>query len=102
MAYPVQGHRASLPRRTCSLLQMAHSLMSTVGCFSVQFDPLDNARVIVGNMTRGVDVFDATTGQLLVTMRSDNLTAVPTRSAVHPVRNWVVSSTASGRLYLWQ
>ena len=69
---------------------------------SPQFDPCNSDRLVVGNMTRGVDLYDATTGRLIKTLRSDNLTAVPTRNAIHPVQPWIVSSTASGRLYLWE
>jgi len=67
-----------------------------------QFDPASSRHVVIGNMTRGIDIFDASDGRLVTTLRSEPLTAVPTRSAIHPTRNWIVSSTASGRMYLWE
>jgi len=66
-----------------------------------QYDPVSSNRLVVGNMTRGLDVYDADTGRLCHTLRSEALTAVPTRSAIHPALSIIASSTASGRLYLW-
>uniref|UniRef100_A0A7S3RAJ2 DNA damage-binding protein CMR1 n=1 Tax=Dunaliella tertiolecta TaxID=3047 RepID=A0A7S3RAJ2_DUNTE len=59
--------------------------------------------IIVGNMNRGVDVFDALSGtQLAVLCRTEAMTAIPSRIAVHPTRHVLAASTASGRVHMWR
>ncbi|KAI5293272.1 hypothetical protein KEM52_005692 [Ascosphaera acerosa] len=70
-----------------------------------QSTPAANAtvqRFSIGNMQRYVDVYSAT-GVLLARLggSEDGITAVPAVTAMHPVRDWVVGGTASGRVGLW-
>ncbi|KAI5284052.1 hypothetical protein KEM54_001620, partial [Ascosphaera aggregata] len=59
-------------------------------------------RFTIGNMNRYVDVY-ASEGTLLARLGGveDGITAVPAVTAMHPVQDWVVGGTASGRVGLW-
>ncbi|KAF5836066.1 WD40-repeat-containing domain protein [Dunaliella salina] len=59
--------------------------------------------IMVGNMDRGVDIFDASSGAKLAThSRPDAMTAIPSRIAVHPSRHVMAAATASGRVHMWR
>lgn len=71
--------------------------------FRAIWHPHDSSTVLIGNMARAMDVLDADTGaQVAQLSDADTLTAVPTLNAIHPSLNRIVSSTASGRLYVWR
>lgn len=59
-------------------------------------------RFAIGNMNRYVDVY-ASEGTLLTRLggAEDAITAVPAAAAMHPVKDWVVGGTGSGRIGLW-
>lgn len=70
--------------------------------FRTTWDPAASNTLLVGNMKRGIDVYDATSGASVGYLTDPELlSAVPTLNAVHPSLDVAVSSTASGRLYLW-
>lgn len=57
--------------------------------------------IMVGDMKRGVAVFDATTGQHTALMSSEYMTAIPSRLAVHPSGAHVMAAaTSSGRVHV--
>lgn len=53
-------------------------------------------------MHRSVDVIDPVSGKLVVALKSDLMTAIPARNAVHPTLPILAAATASGRVHLWQ
>ena len=67
------------------------------------WDPASDATFLIGDMTRKVRLFDASSGSLLRDFSSELLTAVPTQVAAHPspLVSAMAGGTASGRLYLW-
>lgn len=59
--------------------------------------------VLVGDMKRGVAVFDATTGAQQCLMAAEPLTAIPSRLALHPGGLPVLAAaTSSGRVHIWR
>jgi WD40 repeat protein len=58
--------------------------------------------VIVGNMHRFVDVYDAHTGELATQLSSEWMSAIPARNAVHPAIPVMASGTASGRVHVFR
>lgn len=64
-----------------------------------QEDPQDGVqKFIIGNMKRGMDVFDQE-GNILGHL-NDNMGAVPAVCSLHPTQNWAVGGSASGKIYL--
>ncbi|KAL4433964.1 hypothetical protein ABPG75_000405 [Micractinium tetrahymenae] len=59
--------------------------------------------VIVGNMKRFVDIFDAQSGGMLAQLSSEHMTAIASRNAVHPAGLPVLASaTNSGRIHVYR
>ena len=58
--------------------------------------------VLVGNMQRNVDVYSVATAKLVKQLQSPFMTAIPSRSCVHPTLPIVAASTASGRVHVYQ
>ncbi|KAI3434695.1 hypothetical protein D9Q98_002758 [Chlorella vulgaris] len=58
--------------------------------------------VIVGNMKRFVDVFDAGSGAMTAQLHSDHMTAIASRNAVHPQLPVLASATNSGRIHIYR
>lgn len=58
--------------------------------------------VIVGNMRRYVDVYDAHTGELTTQLSSEWMSAIPSRNSVHPTLPVIASGTASGRVHIFR
>ncbi len=58
--------------------------------------------VVVGNMQRNVDVFDAGTGKRVKQLNSEFMTAIPSRNCLHPQLPILAAATASGRVHLYQ
>lgn len=59
--------------------------------------------VLVGGMGRSVDVFSASSGKALASLKSpEHMTAIPSRVAAHPVLPVVAGATASGRVNLFR
>ncbi|PNH10915.1 WD repeat domain-containing protein [Tetrabaena socialis] len=69
--------------------------------------------VVVGSMRRGLDLFQADDpgagaasagggGQLLASLSSEHLTAIPSRAAPHPLLPALVAATSSGRCHVWR
>jgi len=70
--------------------------------FKVTWDPKSEAVFACGNMTRALDIFDATKGTQRAHLVDEDLTAIPSINAFHSYHNVVISATASGRTYLWK
>lgn len=71
--------------------------------FKAIWDPKSTAesgRVIVGDMNRGIDVIDGSSG-VTHNYTSEHLTAQPAVNAAHPSLDLIVSGNASGKLALW-
>lgn len=68
-----------------------------------QATPRDgHQKFVIANMNRGLDVYDQK-GQILAHLTdSEKVGAVPAVSALHPVENWCVGGSASGKLYLFE
>ncbi|KAI7843657.1 hypothetical protein COHA_002559 [Chlorella ohadii] len=58
--------------------------------------------VIVGNMNRFVDIFDAGSGALAGQLSSPFMTAIPSRNAVHPRLPVLAAATNSGRIHIYR
>lgn len=59
--------------------------------------------VIIGNMKRFVDIFDADNGSMLAQLSSEHMTAIASRNAVHPAGLPVLASaTNSGRIHVYR
>ena len=54
----------------------------------------------IANMNRGIDVYNQQ-GQILAHLAGDAVGAVPAVATMHPLRNWCVGGSASGKLYLF-
>ncbi|CAK9442022.1 uncharacterized protein LODBEIA_P58160 [Lodderomyces beijingensis] len=66
-----------------------------------QENPADGVqKFIIGNMKRGMDVYDQN-GVLLAHL-DDEINAVPAVCSLHPTQNWAVGGSASGKIYLLQ
>ena len=71
--------------------------------FKAVWDPKDTNTIIVGNMKRGVDLFDSTKGELLHTLQDENLmTAIPAVNVCHPLLNVIACGNASGKMSIWK
>lgn len=68
-----------------------------------QSSPSDGIqKFCIGNMNRGIDVYDQK-GQILAHLRdSEKVGAVPAVISMHPTENWVVGGSASGKVYLFE
>lgn len=68
-----------------------------------QTSPKDGVqKFIIANMNRGLDIYDQK-GQILAHLTDrDKVGAVPAVTAFHPVENWCVGGSASGKLYLFE
>ncbi|EFN57084.1 hypothetical protein CHLNCDRAFT_143861 [Chlorella variabilis] len=58
--------------------------------------------VIVGNMKRFVDVFDASSGAMAAQLHSEHMTAIASRNAVHPALPVLACATNSGRIHVYR
>lgn len=86
-----------------NLLTIRHD--NNTGRWVLPFRAVWNAAgdgVIVGNMKRFVDVFDAGTGDLRAQLHSDHMTAIASRNAVHPMLPVLASATNSGRVHIYR
>ena len=71
--------------------------------FKALWDPKDTGTILVGNMKRGIDLFDSTKGELLFTLQDENLmTAIPAVNVFHPKLNMIASGNASGKMSIWK
>ncbi|KAL6785517.1 hypothetical protein ACKKBF_B00595 [Auxenochlorella protothecoides x Auxenochlorella symbiontica] len=69
--------------------------------FRAVWSPSGDA-ILVGNMRRAVDIIDASTGQLSTQLRSEDMTAIPSRNLVHPSVEVLAAATSSGRIHLYR
>lgn len=59
-------------------------------------------KFVIANMNRGLDIYDQK-GQILAHLTdSEKVGAVPAVAAMHPIENWCVGGSASGKLYLFE
>jgi len=70
--------------------------------FKVAWDPKCESIFAVGNMTRSLDIFDASNGTKRAQLVDEDLTAIPSINAFHAFHNVAISATASGRTYVWK
>jgi WD40 repeat protein len=71
--------------------------------FKLVWDPKHDSVFACGNMTRSLDIFDASTHSPIVRLADEEtLTAIPSINAFHQFHNVAVSATASGRTYVWK
>ena len=73
--------------------------------FKAQWDPKNEAAVIVGSMqrgVRGVDVFHSGTGGRLARLEHENYTTITSLHAAHPTQNALVGGNSSGKVFLWR
>ena len=72
--------------------------------FKAIWDPkstsADDSRIIVGDMNRGLDIYDVT-GGMLQNITSDYVTSQPAVSAAHSYHPIVISGNASGKLVMY-
>lgn len=83
--------------------------------FKIGWDPKSEHTVLCGNMDRAVDIFEVKPSStssssssssrgsldLVASLSSQLLTAVPTQVAAHPTLNVIAGGTASGRAYIF-
>ena len=71
--------------------------------FKALWDPKDSGTIIVGNMKRGIDLFDSEKGELLYTLQDEEkMTAIPAVNVFHPTLNIIASGNATGKMSCWQ
>lgn len=58
--------------------------------------------VAVGNMKRGVDMYDASTGRAVALLGSEFMTAIPSRLTAHPHLPVIAAATSSGRVHVFR
>ena len=58
--------------------------------------------VLVGDMRRSAQVYDATSGDHAASFHSELLTAIPSRNAAHPHAPAVACATNSGRIHIFR
>lgn len=80
---------------------------NNTGRWVVPFRPawsVDSSSFVVGSMQRAVDVFDASTGKLAASLKSEFLTAIPSRFALTAVndRPLLACGTSSGRVHIFR
>lgn len=67
-----------------------------------QQTPADGVqKFCIANMNRGIDVYDQK-GQILAHLTEEMVGAVPAVVAMHPLQNWCVGGSASGKLYFFE
>lgn len=67
-----------------------------------QLSPKDNVeKFVIANMNRGFDIYNQD-GQILSHLTHPEVGAVPAVATLHPVENWCVGGSASGKVYLFQ
>ena len=69
--------------------------------FRAVFTPRGDG-VVLGGMRRTVDVYSAADGRQLAALRSDFMTAIGSRVAMHAERPVLAAATASGRVNVWR
>ncbi len=69
--------------------------------FRAVFTPRGDG-VVVGGMRRTIDVYSSADGRQLAALRSDFMTAIGSRCAMHPERAVLAAATASGRANVWR
>lgn len=70
--------------------------------FRPTWGPASDSFVVGNFQKRGVDVFDAASGQHRALLNSPFLTAIPVRMCVHPSRPVLAAGTSSGRMHIWR
>lgn len=63
---------------------------------------VDGSTILSGSMKRELEFFDAKTGSLVVSHASEYMTAIPSRSSVHPLLPVVAAGTSSGRVHIFR
>mmetsp|Transcript_1685 Transcript_1685/g.10337 ORF Transcript_1685/g.10337 Transcript_1685/m.10337 type:complete len:544 (+) Transcript_1685:492-2123(+) len=63
---------------------------------------VDGSTILCGSMKRELEFFDAKTGSLAVSHASEYMTAIPSRSSVHPFVPVVAAGTSSGRVHIFR
>ncbi|CCE85315.1 Piso0_004902 [Millerozyma farinosa CBS 7064] len=67
-----------------------------------QSSPKDNVeKFVIANMNRGFDIYNQD-GLILSHLTHPEVGAVPAVATLHPVENWCVGGSASGKVYLFQ
>lgn len=67
-----------------------------------QTSPKDDVeKFVIANMNRGFDIYNQD-GQILSHLTHPEMGAVPAVATLHPVENWCVGGSASGKVYLFQ
>lgn len=62
----------------------------------------DGTMFLCGSMKRELEFFDARTGSLVASHSSEYMTAIPSRSSVHPLAPVVAAGTSSGRVHIFR
>lgn len=91
----------------CACLQLVIRHNNNTGRWVVPFRPAWSPAgdaVIVGDLKRGVALFDSSAGKQLGLLQSEALTAIPSRMALHPKADVKVlaAATSSGRVHIWR
>jgi hypothetical protein len=88
------------------LLQLVVKHNNNTGRWVVPFRPAWSPAgdaLLVGDMKRGVALFDAAAGAQLGLLSAEPLTAIPSRLALHPAGLPVLAAaTSSGRVHIWR
>lgn len=67
-----------------------------------QTNPSDGVqKFCIANMNRGIDIYDQK-GQILAHLTEEKVGAVPAVVTMHPLENWAVGGSASGKLYFFE
>ena len=69
--------------------------------FRAVFTPRGDG-VVLGGMRRTIDVYSSADGRQLAALRSDFMTAIGSRVAMHSERAVLAAATASGRVNVWR
>lgn len=89
------------------MLQLSIRHNNNTGRWVVPFRPAWSPAgdaVVVGDLKRGVALFDSSSGKQLALLQAEALTAIPSRMALHPSRQVKVlaAATSSGRVHIWR
>lgn len=68
-----------------------------------QKNPLDNVqKFAIANMNRSIDIYNESGKMFALLADPDNMTAVPAVVAFHPLHNWIVGGSSSGKAFLFE
>ncbi|CAK9179476.1 unnamed protein product [Ilex paraguariensis] len=62
----------------------------------------DDSYIFIGNMRRGVDVLSSISRNIIATLQSEHMSAIPCRFDAHPYKvGMLAGATSGGQVYIW-